>query len=163
MEKQILSVVKWTKIIGLTTFILGVIIKSLYFYKILSEIPAGSNAILIIGLMTLASSFLIKSNLIKLIYFKFLNISFSIFLIGSLFIFMHWPGGEIMLMITVFLIPILIFLIYFNNRNNQEIKSLTNDLFTIIVVLFVIVFFFISSVMHFNGMLQLNQELSLRV
>jgi hypothetical protein len=151
MEKQILSVVKWTKMIGLTFFVLGTLLKSLYFYKIVREIPVASNPILVIGCMILSMSFFLKVYVMKNLYSRLLNMSFSIFLIGTLFIFMHLPGGNVMLTLTTILIPILILFIYLSSRNNQENENLMNDLLTIIVILFVLVFFLISWLMHYNS------------
>ncbi len=152
MEKQILTIVKWTKMIGLTFFLLGTVLKSLYFHKIVSGFPFATQ-ILAIGCMILSLSFFLKGYILKNLYSRLLNMSFSIFLIGSLFILMHWPGGNVMLTLTTILIPVLILFIYLSSRNNQENENLMNDLLTIIVILFVLVFFLISWLMHYNSIL----------
>lgn len=153
MEKQILSILKWTKMIGLRLFILGTLLKSLFLYKIVGETPMLTNLILVLGCMILSSTFFLNGYILKNLYSRLLNFSFSIFLIGTLFIFMHWPGGNVMLTLTTILIPVLILFIYLNSRNNQENENLMNDLLTIIVILFVLVFFLISWLMHYNSIL----------
>jgi len=152
MEKHILSVVKWTRIVGLTLFIIGALVKSLYFYKIISGVPLITELIAI-SCCILALSFIFNSYIKKNLYSRLLNMSFSIFIIGTLFIFMHWPGGNVMLTLTTILIPILILFIYLSSRNNQENENLMNDLLTIIVILFVLVFFLIAWLMHYNSIL----------
>jgi small-conductance mechanosensitive channel len=89
----------------------------------------------------------------KKLYARFLDLGFSIFLIGCIFIFNHWPGGNIMLTISALLIPILISLIFLSSKDQRENVYLMNDLLTIIVILFVLVFYLISWLMHYNSIL----------
>ena len=154
MEKQISSIFKWIRIIGLTSLVLGTVLKSLYFYAIISEVPLLSNPLIILGCAILSMIFLLSNFAAeKKLYARFLDLGFSIFLIGCIFIFNHWPGGNIMLTISALLIPILISLIFLSSKDQRENVYLMNDLLTIIVILFVLVFYLISWLMHYNSIL----------
>jgi hypothetical protein len=159
MEKQITVIVKWTRLIGLTFFVLGVALKSFYFYKLI-ETPFGGNMSITLGCSFLAVVYCLSSFASTPVLERFLRLGFSIFLIGSLFFFNHWPGGNMMLTISAVLIPVLILLLFVSKRNNPENENFTSELLFMIVILFLMVFYFISWSMHYSEFLATLNEAS---
>lgn len=159
MENQITVIVKWIRLIGLTFFVLGVALKSFYFYKLI-ETPFGSNALITLGCSFLSIIYLLSSFAPTSIVERVFRMSFSIFLIGSLFFFNHWPGGNLMLTISVVLIPVLILLLFISKRNNPENDNFTSELLFMMVILFLMVFYFISRSMHISEFLATLNEAS---
>lgn len=159
MENQITVIVKWTRLIGLTFFALGVALKSFYFYKLI-ETPFGSNVLITLGCSFLSVIYLLSSFAPTSIVERVFRMSFSIFLIGSLFFFNHWPGGNLMLTISAVLIPVLILLLFISKRNNPENENLSSELLFMMVILFLMVFYFISWSMHYSDIAVSLNEVS---
>jgi hypothetical protein len=156
--KKIISI---TKAVGMTAFIAAVILKSVYFLHIIKENFSVANILLIIGIMLLALSYFvsnIESNVgkIKMAF----NLLFSIFLIGSLFFLIIFPGGNAMLFIVISLIPILMLLLLANNNMQQTTTFTREDLLWVIAILFVMLFLIITWNIHLGSILSHKLNLS---
>jgi hypothetical protein len=64
-----------------------------------------------------------------------------------------WTGSNIMLTISAILIPLLLSLIFLSSKDQRENVYLMNDLLTVILILFVLVFYLISWLMHYTSIL----------
>lgn len=153
MEKQILFLVKWAKIAGLTLLMLGTVLKSVFFHRLIAEVPFGSNFLIVLGCFILSFYFLITSFRMKKILNRLLKLGFSIFLISSVFVFIQFPGGNIMLSISAIsaiFIFILIILLFLNISTQIDNENFKNDLLIITLVMFLIVFYLISFMIYNN-------------
>lgn len=146
-----------SKIIGMTAFIIAVVLKSLYLLNILIETPIGANPMLVIGVMLLATTYLFASfGKIKDIFYFIFNQLFGIFLISSLFFFMHWPGGVIMLLLMLGLIPILLLFLIMTRKSDNESTITREDLLWVIAILFVMLFFQVTWILHFSKLIPIQ-------
>lgn len=141
-----------TKAVGMTAFIAAVILKSIYFLHFVKENFSISNTLLILGVMLMALSYFlsnIESNIgkIKMVY----NLLFSIFLVGSIFLFIFLPGGNAMLLIILAIIPILIMSLLIPNIKKQSSIFKIEDLIWVVAILFVMFFFIITWNIHLNS------------
>jgi hypothetical protein len=159
MEKQITVIVKWTLLIGLTFFALGIALKSLYFYKLI-ETPYGSNFLFTLGSCSLAVVCFFGSFVINASYLRVFRMSFGIFLIGSYLFFVNLSGGILMLTISSVLILLLILLLFMSKRNTFENETLSYELLFMMVILFLMVFYFISLLMYYRDFLTTLKEAS---
>lgn len=153
MEKQILFLVKWAKIAGLTLLMLGTVLKSVFFHKLIAKVPFGSNFLIASGCIILSLYFLITSFRSKKILNRLLKLGFSIFLISSVFVFIQFPGGNIMLSISAIsaiFIFILIILLFLNISTHIDNENFKNDLLIITLVIFLIVFYLVSFMIYHN-------------
>ena len=107
MQTLLPKILKWTEIIGLILAITG------YFFKVLHL--TGANDMLLIGFMTLATSYFLSgfvfvpvaddgkpkgfADLMPAILRKLLYIGLAVFMVGFLFSLLHLAGSKEMLMI----------------------------------------------------------------
>lgn len=103
------KVLKWTEIFGIITFIAGYLLKLLQY--------AGANELLLVSMLTLASTYFISgfimvsvvddgkpktfTDLLPTILRKLMYIGLAVFLIGFLFSLLHLEGANEMLIIGV--------------------------------------------------------------
>lgn len=153
MEKQILFLVKWAKIAGLTLLMLGTVLKSVFFHKLIAKVPFGSNFLIASGCIILSIYFLITSFRSKKILNRLFKLGFCIFLISSVFVFIHFPGVNIMLSISAIsaiFIFVLIILLFLNISTQIDNENFKNDLLIIVLVMFLIVFYLVSFMIYHN-------------
>lgn len=154
------KIISMTKAVGMTAFIAAVILKSVYFLHFIKENFSAANILLIIGIMLLALSYFvssIESNVGK-IKMGF-NLLFTIFLIGSLFFLIFFPGANVMLFIVISLIPILMLLLLANNNMQQTAIFTREDLLWVIAILFVMLFLTITWNIHLSSIIPQKMNL----
>jgi len=146
------KIISLTNAVGMTAFIAAVILKSIYFLNLISFTVLGSKFLLVIGLLLMSVSFFIKiiepnTDTIKRIF----NLLFSIFLIGNVFFQVFLPGANIMLSLVLVIIPSLITLLLINKKTVEFNSFSKNDLIWILVILFTIIFYLITWMIHLNS------------
>lgn len=151
------KIISMTKAVGMTAFITAVTLKSVYFLHIVKENFSISNTLLTIGMMLMALSYFVsnfESNIgkIKMAF----NLFFSIFLVGSIFIFIFLPGGKIMLFMILAILPILMILTLTNLNKQQTSIFKYEDLIWVVSILFVMICLVITWNLHLNSIISLN-------
>lgn len=152
-SKSFLNTLKYLRISFFILFAFGTILKSLFFLGIFKENFGFENFMRIIGSLGLASTYIISSVNKKGAFIIVLNYLIAIFLIGTLFFFMHYPGGKTMLYLSMGIIPLLILAISFGGKSENENGITVDELLWLVTILFVLIFGLIARVIYLDSLI----------
>ena len=107
----------------------------------------------IIGSGGLASTYIISSVNKKGVFIIAFNYLIALFLIGTLFFFMHYPGGKTMLYLSMGMIPLLILAISFGKKSENENGITVDELLWLVAILFVLIFGLIARVIYLDSLI----------
>ena len=152
-SKSFLNTLKYLKIGFFVLFAFGSILKSLFFLGIIKENFGFENFMHIIGSGGLASTYIISSVNKKGVFIIAFNYLIALFLIGTLFFFMHYPGGKTMLYLSMGMIPLLILAISFGGKSENENGITVDELLWLVAILFVLIFGLIARVIYLDSLI----------
>ena len=152
-SKSFLNTLKYLKIGFFILFAFGTILKSLFFLGIIKENFGFENFMHIIGSGGLASTYIISSVNKKGVFIIAFNYLIALFLIGTLFFFMHYPGGKTMLYLSMGMIPLLILAISFGKKSENENGITVDELLWLVAILFVLIFGLIARVIYLDSLI----------
>ena len=152
-SKSFLNTLKYLKIGFFILFAFGTILKSLFFLGIIKENFGFENFMHIIGSGGLASTYIISSVNKKGVFIIAFNYLIALFLIGTLFFFMHYPGGKTMLYLSMGMIPLLILAISFGGKSENENGITVDELLWLVAILFVLIFGLIARVIYLDSLI----------
>ena len=152
-SKSFLNTLKYLKIGFFILFGFGTILKSLFFLGIIKENFGFENFMHIIGSGGLASTYIISSVNKKGVFIIAFNYLIALFLIGTLFFFMHYPGGKTMLYLSMGMIPLLILAISFGGKSENENGITVDELLWLVAILFVLIFGLIARVIYLDSLI----------
>ena len=145
-SKFFLNSIKYFKIGFFSLFAFGTILKSLFFLGIIKENFGFENFMFMIGNAGLAIIYIISSVSKKGVFILAFNYLIALFLIGTLFFFMHYPGGKTMLYLSMGIIPLLIFILLLRKKSENENGITVDELLWLVAILFVLIFGLIARV-----------------
>jgi hypothetical protein len=99
-----------------------------------------------IGNAGLSIIYIISSVTKKGVFILAFNYLIALFLIGTLFFFMHYPGGKTMLYLSMGIIPLLIFILLLRKKSENENGITVDELLWLVAILFVLIFGLIARV-----------------
>jgi hypothetical protein len=108
---------------------------------------------LTIGNTGLAITYIISSVNKKGVFIIAFNYLIALFLIGTLFFFMHYPGGKTMLYLSMGIIPLLILAISFGKKSENETVITVDELLWLVAILFVLIFGLIARVIYIDSLI----------
>ncbi len=152
-SNSFLKMNKYLRIGFFILFVFGSILKSLFFLGIIKENFGFENFMHIIGSGGLASTYIISSVNKKGVFIIAFNYLIALFLIGTLFFFMHYPGGKTMLYLSMGMIPLLILAISFGGKSENENGITVDELLWLVAILFVLIFGLIARVIYLDSLI----------
>lgn len=152
-SKSFLNTIKYLKIGFFVLFAFGSILKSLFFLDIIKENFVPIDSMLTIGNTGLAITYIISSVNKKGVFIIAFNYLIALFLIGTLFFFMHYPGGKTMLYLSMGIIPLLILAISFGKKSENEIGITVDELLWLVAILFVLIFGLIARIIFLGSLI----------
>lgn len=155
-SKSFLNTIKYLKIGFFVLFAFGSILKSLFFLDIIKENFVPIDSMLTIGNTGLAITYIISSVNKKGVFIIAFNYLIALFLIGTLFFFMHYPGGKTMLYLSMGIIPLLILAISFGKKSENETVITVDELLWLVAILFVLIFGLISRVIYLGSLIPIT-------
>ena len=152
-SKSFLNTIKYLKIGFFVLFAFGSILKSLFFLDIIKENFVPIDSMLTIGNTGLAITYIISSVNKKGVFIIAFNYLIALFLIGTLFFFMHYPGGKTMLYLSMGIIPLLILAISFGKKSENETVITVDELLWLVAILFVLIFGLIARIIYLSSLI----------
>jgi hypothetical protein len=152
-SKFFLNSIKYLKIGFFILFAFGTILKSLFFLGIIKENFGFENFMHIIGSGGLAITYIISSVNKKGVFILAFNYLIALFLIGTLFFFMHYPGGKTMLYLSMGIMPLLIFILLLRKKSENENGITVDELLWLVAILFVLIIGLIARVIYMDSLI----------
>jgi hypothetical protein len=152
-SKSFLNTIKYLRIGFFSCFAFGSVLKSLFFLGIFKENFVPIDFILIIGNAGLAIIYIISSVKKKGVFIIAFNYLITLFLIGTLFFFFHYPGGKTMLYLSMGIIPLLISALLFGRKSENENLITVDELLWLVAILFVLIFGLIARIIYLDSLI----------
>ena len=152
-SKSFLNTLKYLKIGFFILLVFGSIFKSFFLLGILKDPFVLKDLLLIAGIAGLAIIYIISSLNKKGVLIIAFNYLIALFLIGTLFFFMHYPGGKTMLYLSMGMIPLLILAISFGKKSENENGITVDELLWLVAILFVLIFGLIARIIYLGSLI----------
>lgn len=150
-SKSFLNTLKYLKIGFFILLVFGSIFKSFFLLGIFKDPFVLKDLLLIAGIAGLAIIYIISSLNKKGVLIIAFNYLIALFLIGTLFFFMHYPGGKTMLYLSMGMIPLLILAISFGKKSENENGITVDELLWLVAILFVLIFGLIARIIYLGS------------
>lgn len=152
-SNSFLNTNKYLRIGFFILFAFGSILKSLFFLGILKENFGFADLMLMAGNAGLGCIYITSSLYKKSVLLIAFNYFIAIFLVGSLFFYQNYPGGKIMLYLSMGIIPLLILALYFGEKSENENGITAYELLWLVAILFVLIFGLIARIIYLGSLI----------
>lgn len=147
-SSNFLKIIKYQKILFFSVFALGSLLKSLFLLGVIKDNSLFADLMLIAGNAGLAITYIASSLNRKGVFILAFNYLIAIFLMGTLFFYQNYPGGKIILYLTMGIIPLLIFILLLRKKSETDLLITVEELLWLVAILFVLMFYFISRIVY---------------
>ncbi len=147
-SKSFLNTHKYIKISFFSLFALGSVLKSLFLLGVIKDNFLIADLMLIAGNAGLSVTYIILSLNKKGVFLIAFNYLIAIFLMGTLFFYQNFPGGKMILYLTMGIIPLLIFILLLRKKTEKDLLFTIEELLWVVAILFVLMFYFISRIIY---------------